>query len=67
MWSQPQGFRWSLTGPRNAVPGGAERMWSLPLGPSVELPTGPRSAVLGGAGRMWSQPLGPSVELLMWP
>eukprot|EP00959_Pyramimonas_sp_CCMP1952_P244042 5101446-Pyramimonas_sp.AAC.1 len=38
------------------------RMWSQPLGPSVELPMGPRSCT-GWRGRMWSQPLGRSVEL----
>eukprot|EP00959_Pyramimonas_sp_CCMP1952_P313102 6553699-Pyramimonas_sp.AAC.1 len=45
-------------GPRNAVLRGAVRMWSLRLGPSVELPIGLRKAALGGAGHMWSQPLG---------
>eukprot|EP00959_Pyramimonas_sp_CCMP1952_P304287 6368411-Pyramimonas_sp.AAC.1 len=28
--------------------GWGKRMWTLPLGPSVELPTGPRIATLGG-------------------
>eukprot|EP00959_Pyramimonas_sp_CCMP1952_P236756 4947990-Pyramimonas_sp.AAC.1 len=28
--------------------GVSERLWTVPLGPSVGLPMGPRSAVLGG-------------------
>eukprot|EP00959_Pyramimonas_sp_CCMP1952_P276722 5784508-Pyramimonas_sp.AAC.1 len=48
-------------GLRGAVLGVAGRMWSWPLGPSVEFPVGPWNAVLGCAGRMWSQPLGPSM------